>query len=63
MKSNYFQGNARDLSYDDALGPQQGLCVCSLKAFVECTLRKFPHKFLNELLKKSYPKVPYERIL
>ena len=40
-----------------------GLCVCSLKAFVECWLRKFLYKFLNELLKKSSPKVPYERIL
>ena len=63
LRSNYLQGNARDLGYDDALGPQLGLCVCSRNAFVECSLRKFLYKFLNELLKKSSPKVPYERIL
>ena len=63
MRSNYLLGNARDLGYDDALGPQLGLCVCSRKSFVECPLRKLLYKFLNELLKKSSPKVPYERIL
>ena len=63
MRHSYLQGNARDLSYDDALGPQLELCVCSRNAFVECSLRKFLYKFLNELLKKSSPKVPYERIL
>ena len=63
MRSNYFKGNARDLRYDGALGPQVGLCVCTRKACVECSLRKFLYKFLNELLKKSSPKVPYERIL
>ena len=51
------------IGYDDALGPQLGLCVCSRNAFVECSLRKFLYKFLNELLKKSSPKAPYERIL
>ena len=56
MRSNYLRGNARDLCYDDALGPQLGLCVCSQNAFVECSLRKFLYKFLNELLKKNLQK-------
>ena len=30
------------------------------KCVFECSLRKFLYKFLNELLKKSSPKVPYE---
>ena len=63
MRPNYFKRNARDLSYDDALGPRLGLCVCSRKTFVECSLRKCPYKFLNEFLQESSPKVPYERIL
>ena len=40
-----------------------GLCVCSLKAFVECWVRNFLYKFLNKLIKKSSPKVPYERLV
>ena len=58
MRSNYLLGNARKLSYDDALGPELGFCLCSRNAFVECSLRKFLYQFLNELLKKHYPKVP-----
>ena len=63
MRSNYLYGNARDLGYEDALGPELGLCVCSRNAFVESSLTKFLYKFLNELLKKTSPKAPYERIL